>query len=55
MLDQMEGTWRGIAAGAERDEPGMRRLRAAGVVEMVRGWHAWLRRHRPAVRAALAG
>lgn len=53
MLDQIEGTWRGIAAGAERDEPGMRRLRAAGTVETVRGWHDWLRRHRPTVEPAL--
>ncbi|MEU1847540.1 phosphotransferase [Micromonospora sediminicola] len=53
LLDQVEGTWRGIAAGADRGEPAMRRLRAAGVVETVRGWHDWLRRHRPTVEAAL--
>ncbi|MCI4061793.1 aminoglycoside phosphotransferase family protein [Micromonospora sp. R77] len=53
MLDQIEGTWRGIAAGAERDAPGMRRLRAAGVVEVVRGWQDWLIRCRPAVEASL--
>lgn len=53
MLDQLEGTWRGIEAGADRDEPGMRRLRAAGVVRLVHGWHDWLQRHRPAVLAAL--
>jgi hypothetical protein len=53
MLDQIEGTWRGIAAGADRDEPGMRRLRAAGAVDGVRGWQEWLLRHRPTVEAAL--
>jgi hypothetical protein len=53
MLDQIEGTWRGVEAGADRGEPAMRRLRAAGVVEAVRGWHDWLHRHRPAVGAAL--
>ncbi|WP_431875271.1 phosphotransferase [Micromonospora marina] len=53
MLDQLDGTWRGIEAGAERDAPGMRRLRAAGVVDMVRGWHGWLLRHRPTVEAVL--
>ncbi|MEU6203634.1 phosphotransferase [Micromonospora musae] len=53
MLDQIEGTWRGISAGADRDEPGMRRLRAAGVIETVRGWHDWLHRHRQTVEAAL--
>ncbi|SCG47418.1 phosphotransferase [Micromonospora humi] len=52
MLDQLDGTWRGIDAGADRDRPGMRRLRAAGAVEAVRGWHDWLRRHRTAVEAA---
>ncbi|MFE9958761.1 phosphotransferase family protein [Micromonospora sp. NPDC005299] len=54
MLDQVEGTWRGIDTGADRDEPGMRRLRAAGAVETVRGWHDWLRRHRRTVEVALA-
>ncbi|NES29516.1 hypothetical protein GCE86_16755 [Micromonospora terminaliae] len=54
MLDQLDGTWRGIEAGADRDEPGMRRLRAAGAVDTVRGWHGWLRRHRATVEAALA-
>ncbi|MFG2055816.1 phosphotransferase family protein [Micromonospora sp. NPDC048930] len=53
MLDQIEGTWRGIDAGADRDEPGMRRLRAAGAVDAVRGWQEWLLRHRPTVEAAL--
>ncbi|MFI5484529.1 phosphotransferase [Micromonospora echinaurantiaca] len=53
MLDQIEGTWRGIDAGADRNEPGMGRLRAAGVVRLVHGWHDWLLRHRPAVLAAL--
>ncbi|SIQ41083.1 aminoglycoside phosphotransferase family protein [Micromonospora avicenniae] len=53
MLAQIEGTWRGIAAGAERDEPGMRRLRAAGTVETVRGWHDWLRRYRQTIESAL--
>ncbi|MGR6321127.1 phosphotransferase [Micromonospora soli] len=53
MVDQLAGTWRGIDAGADRDEPGMRRLRAAGAVDAVRGWHEWLLRHRPAVEAAL--
>ncbi|SBT48252.1 phosphotransferase [Micromonospora narathiwatensis] len=53
MRDQIEGTWRGIDAGADRDEPGMRRLRAAGAVDAVRGWQEWLLRRRPAVEAAL--
>ncbi|WP_405090530.1 aminoglycoside phosphotransferase family protein [Micromonospora sp. NBC_01392] len=53
MWDQIGTTWRGIDAGADRDEPGMRRLRAAGAVETVRGWHDWLHRHRRAVSAAL--
>lgn len=53
MLDQLDGTWRGIDAGADRDEPGMRRLRAAGAVDAVRGWHDWLLRHRPTVETAL--
>ncbi|MFC3500447.1 phosphotransferase [Micromonospora krabiensis] len=53
MLDQIEGTWRGIDAGADRDEPGMRRLRAAGVVEGVRGWQRWLRQHHDTVLTAL--
>ncbi|MFC0504493.1 phosphotransferase family protein [Micromonospora costi] len=47
MLDQMDATWRGIAAGAERDAPGMRRLRAAGVVELVQSWHHWLEKAQP--------
>ncbi|MFI2712638.1 phosphotransferase [Micromonospora sp. NPDC018662] len=51
--DQIGATWRGIDSGADRDEPGMRRLRAAGAVETVRGWHEWLHRHRPEVEAAL--
>ncbi|MFF4890750.1 phosphotransferase [Micromonospora chersina] len=54
MLDQLDGTWRGIDAGADRDEPGMRRLRAAGAVDAVRDWHGWLLRHRPTVEAVLA-
>lgn len=53
MLDQLEGTWRGIAAGAARDEPGMRRLCAAGVVEDLRGWQRWLLTHRATVAAVL--
>ncbi|MCW3843258.1 aminoglycoside phosphotransferase family protein [Micromonospora yasonensis] len=53
MLEQIEGTWRGIDAGADRDEPGMRRLRAAGAVDGVRGWQEWLLRHRPTVETAL--
>ncbi|MEH0846352.1 phosphotransferase [Micromonospora sp. CPCC 205711] len=55
MLEQLEGTWRGIAAGADRDEPGMRRLRAAGAVEGVRRWQEWLLAHRTTVDAALRG
>jgi hypothetical protein len=31
----------------------MRRLRAAGSVDLVRGWQEWLRRHRRTVSAAL--
>ena len=53
MRDQIGATWRGIDAGADRDEPGMRRLRAAGAVETVRGWHDWLHRHRRVVESAL--
>ncbi|MET8232442.1 aminoglycoside phosphotransferase family protein [Micromonospora sp. NPDC005298] len=54
MLDQVEGTWRGIDAGADRGDPVMCRLRATGVVDGVRLWHDWLRTHHRAVRAALA-
>ncbi|GAA2704496.1 phosphotransferase [Micromonospora olivasterospora] len=53
MLTQVDGTWRGIAEGAERDVPGMRRLRAAGAVEAIRGWHAWLRAHHGALTTLL--
>lgn len=53
MLGQIEGTWRGIEAGADRDEPGMRRLRAAGAVEGVRSWQEWLLHHRTAVQDGL--
>ncbi|GAB3181040.1 phosphotransferase family enzyme [Micromonospora palomenae] len=53
MLDQIEGTWRGIDAGADRDEPGMRRLRAAGAVDGVRRWQDWLRTHRRTVQSTL--
>ncbi|WP_410810968.1 phosphotransferase [Micromonospora sp. 067-2] len=53
MLDQIESTWRGIDAGADRDEPGMRRLRDAGAVEGVRRWHNWLHIHRAGVEAVL--
>lgn len=53
MLAQLEGTWRGIDAGADRDEPGMRRLRAAGAVDGIRRWHEWLHDHRAAVHANL--
>ncbi len=53
MLDQIEGTWRGTDAGADRDEPGMRRLRAAGAVSAVRDWQKWLLRHRSTVEVAL--
>ncbi|MFC4145806.1 phosphotransferase [Micromonospora mangrovi] len=53
MLHQIEGTWRGIAAGADRGDPAMRRLRAAGADEGVRRWHDWLLHHRPAVHHAL--
>ncbi|MEV0155045.1 phosphotransferase [Micromonospora sp. NPDC050686] len=55
MLHQIEYTWRGIDAGADRDEPGMRRLRAAGAVDGVRGWQRWLLAHREAVQAPLHG
>ncbi|MER7890970.1 phosphotransferase [Micromonospora sp. NPDC094482] len=47
MLAQLDSTWRGISADADRGLPGMRRLRAAGVVELIHGWHDWLRTHRP--------
>ncbi|WP_433649711.1 phosphotransferase [Micromonospora zamorensis] len=53
MLDQIGSTWRGIDAGADRDEPGMRRLRDQGAVEGVRRWQDWLRSHHEAVAAAL--
>ncbi|MGN9917692.1 phosphotransferase [Micromonospora palomenae] len=53
MLDQLEATWRGIDAGADRDEPGMRRLRAAGAVDGVRHWQDWLHTHRRAVESTL--
>ncbi|MCM0676407.1 aminoglycoside phosphotransferase family protein, partial [Micromonospora phytophila] len=55
MLTQLDGTWRGIAAGADAGDPGMVRLRAAGVPPMIRGWHDWLAAHRRRVEAALAG
>ncbi|MBY8872783.1 phosphotransferase [Micromonospora sp. PLK6-60] len=55
MLQQIERTWRGIDAGADRDEPGMRRLRAAGAVDGVRAWQRWLLAHRDPVEAALRG
>lgn len=51
MLDQIAGTWRGIDAGADRDEPGMRRLRAAGAVDGIRRWQDWLRTHRRIVES----
>jgi hypothetical protein len=54
MLGQLDGTWRGIAAGADRDQPGMRRLRETGAVDTVRGWQEWLLRCRPTVESALA-
>ncbi|MEW1586415.1 phosphotransferase [Micromonospora vinacea] len=53
MLDQIDSTWRGIEAGADRDEPGMRGLRDAGAVEGVRHWQDWLLTNRRAVAAAL--
>lgn len=53
MLDQIEDTWRGIDAGADRDEPGMRRLRERGAVDGVRRWQDWLLAHRRTVAAAL--
>ncbi|PWR06650.1 trifolitoxin immunity protein [Micromonospora acroterricola] len=53
MLDQIEGTWRGIDAGADRDEPGMRGLRDAGVLEGVRHWQDWLLTNRRTVAAAV--
>ncbi|MET8351327.1 MULTISPECIES: phosphotransferase [unclassified Micromonospora] len=53
MLDQIESTWRTIDAGADRDEPAMRRLRDLGAVEGVRRWQDWLLTHRPAVVTAL--
>ncbi|MEU3458131.1 phosphotransferase [Micromonospora sp. NPDC006766] len=54
MLDQIEGTWQGIDAGADRNEPGMRQLRAAGAVSAVRDWQQWLLQHRLTVEAALS-
>ncbi|MEU4780633.1 aminoglycoside phosphotransferase family protein, partial [Micromonospora sp. NPDC023633] len=53
MLAQLDGTWRGIVAGADRGEESMRRLRDAGVPPMIRGWHDWLTDHRATVAAAL--
>ncbi|MEU7612090.1 phosphotransferase [Micromonospora sp. NPDC049204] len=53
MLDQIESTWRGIDAGADRDEPGMRRLRDEGTVDGIRRWQDWLHTHREVVTAAL--
>ncbi|MFG1652086.1 phosphotransferase [Micromonospora sp. NPDC049275] len=53
MLGQIETTWRGIDAGADRDEPGMRRLRDAGVVDGVRRWQDWLHTHRAGIEAVL--
>ncbi|MEV7326945.1 phosphotransferase [Micromonospora sp. NPDC093244] len=55
MLHQIEGTWRGIEAGADRGEPALRRLRDAGVPDGVRRWQEWLHGHRPVVTAALTG
>ncbi|TNH23629.1 trifolitoxin immunity protein [Micromonospora orduensis] len=55
MLHQLEGTWRGIEAGAARGEPALRRLRDAGVPGGVRRWQEWLRSRRPVVEAALTG
>ncbi|MEH1170014.1 phosphotransferase [Micromonospora sp. CPCC 205539] len=49
MLEQIEGTWRGIAGGADRDEPGMRRLRDAGTVDGIRRWQDWLLTNRNTV------
>ncbi|MGI5519501.1 aminoglycoside phosphotransferase family protein [Micromonospora sp. CA-259024] len=53
MLHQIEDTWRGIDAGADRDEPGMRRLRDGGAVEGVRRWQDWLLAHRRTVVTVL--
>ncbi|MEU7933872.1 aminoglycoside phosphotransferase family protein [Micromonospora echinofusca] len=53
MLAQIDGTWRGIAAGAERGDPAMCQLREAGVVDTVHGWYDWLAEHRRVVTAAL--
>ncbi|MEV1157329.1 aminoglycoside phosphotransferase family protein [Micromonospora chokoriensis] len=53
MLDQVEGTWRGIDAGADRGDPPMCRLRANGVVTGLRDWHRWLQAHRSAVAEPL--
>ncbi|MGW2623974.1 hypothetical protein [Micromonospora taraxaci] len=54
MIDQIDDTWRGIDAGADRDEPGMRGLRDAGAVEGVRHWRDWLLTNRRAVAGVLA-
>ncbi|MEV4662147.1 phosphotransferase [Micromonospora echinofusca] len=53
MLAQIDGTWRGIAAGAQRGDPAMCQLREAGIADMVRDWYDWLAEHRPVVTAAL--
>ncbi|MER7331941.1 MULTISPECIES: phosphotransferase [unclassified Micromonospora] len=53
MLGQLDGTWRGIEAGADRGEESMRRLRDAAVPPMIRGWHAWLTDHRATVAAVV--
>ncbi|RLP88002.1 trifolitoxin immunity protein [Micromonospora sp. CV4] len=53
MLHQIGSTWRSIDAGADRDEPAMRRLRDAGAVRAVRHWHDWLLTHHRTVAAAL--
>lgn len=53
VLGQLDATWRGIVAGAERGEESMRRLRDAGVPPMIRGWRDWLTDHRAAVAVAL--
>nr|WP_202539563.1 phosphotransferase [Streptomyces sp. SID8379] len=45
--------WRGIAAGAERGDPAMLRLRGAGVVERVRDAHRWVAARRAALEARL--
>ncbi|RMI39992.1 phosphotransferase [Streptomyces triticirhizae] len=45
--------WRGIEAGAERGEPAMARLVAAGVPAGIRVASAWVVEHRPALARAL--